>query len=83
MPLIERERKVEQVTLKAKIEQPLAEKLERYAAWMESSVDHVVAQAIEYVISKDKEFKVPIDAGDSTPEGSVAKRTRRAKATGA
>ena len=56
MALIEREKKAELVPLRIKLEKEHHERLVRYAEFLESSPDHIVAQALDFVIRKDKEF---------------------------
>jgi hypothetical protein len=56
LALIEREKKAELVPLRIKLEKEQHERLVRYAEFMDSSTDHIVAQAIDFVIRKDKEF---------------------------
>jgi len=56
MALIEREKKAELVPLRIKLEKEHHDRLVRYAEFLESSPDHIVAQALDFVIRKDKEF---------------------------
>ena len=56
MALIEREKKAELVPLRIKLEKQQHERLVRYAHFLESSTDHVIAQMRDFVIRRDKEF---------------------------
>ena len=56
MALIERKKKAELVPLRIKLEKEHHDRLVRYAEFLESSPDHIVAQALDFVIRKDKEF---------------------------
>ena len=56
MGLIERERKPELVTVRVKLEASALQGLREYAEYMQSSVDHVIAAAVDYIITRDKEF---------------------------
>jgi len=56
MGLIERERKQELVTVRVKLEASALQGLREYADYMQSSVDHVIAAAVDYIITRDKEF---------------------------
>ena len=40
-----------------RIEQPLAATMERYAEFLGTSIDHVIAQALEFVFKRDAQFK--------------------------
>ena len=41
-----------------RIEQPLAATMERYAEFLgTTSIDHVIAQALEFVFKRDSQFK--------------------------
>jgi len=44
------------VTREFRLEEPLAEMLDRYAEFIGSTPDHVVASALRFVFWKDKEF---------------------------
>ena len=61
-----------------RIEEPLALSLERYAQFIgASSVDHVIAQALEFVFRKDTEFRDRFD--EHPPEGSHPTKLQRQK----
>jgi hypothetical protein len=75
MALIEREKKAEMVPLRIKLEKEQHERLVLYAKFMESSIDHIVAQAVDLVIRKDKEFAAREVAGnDKRPQLRTADR---------
>ena len=56
MALIEREKHIKLLPLHIKIEEGLHKRLGEYAAFTDSSFDHIIGQALDYVISKDKDF---------------------------
>ena len=56
MALIEREKKPEMVGVRVKLESAAFKRLQEYAEYMQSIVDHIVAEAADYIISRDKEF---------------------------
>ena len=56
MALIEREKKAELVPLRIKLEKEHHDRLVRYAEFLESSPDHIIAQALDFIIRRDKEF---------------------------
>ncbi len=39
-----------------RIDEPLADKAERYAEFIDGNMDHVVSEALDYVFKKDSEF---------------------------
>jgi hypothetical protein len=42
-----------------RLEEPLALRMERYAEFLEAkTVDHVIAQALDFVFNRDSDFKV-------------------------
>ena len=56
MALIEREKKAELAPLRIKLEKEHHDRLVRYAEFLESSPDHIIAPAVDFVIRRDKEF---------------------------
>jgi len=63
-----------------KIDEPLAITMEKYAEFIETdSIDHVIAQALDFVFRKDIDFKAWLADGSGTAPSSPAK-TKRAKA---
>jgi hypothetical protein len=56
MPLIEKEKKEVFKTIPIKFEESLAERVLAYADFLESSKDHVVSEAVRYIIDRDKDF---------------------------
>jgi len=70
MALIERKKKAELVPLRIKLEKEHHDRLVRYAEFLESSPDYIVAQVLDFVIRKDKEFAavdVSAAVGQSKP----------------
>jgi predicted transcriptional regulator len=49
--------------LRIKLEKEHHDRLVRYAEFMESSADHIIEQALDFVIRKDKEFTA-VEAGE-------------------
>ena len=68
MGLIEREKKAELVPLRIKLEKEQHDRLVRYAQFLESSTDHIIAQTLDFVIRKDKEFAA-IEARSGAGQG--------------
>ena len=56
MALIKKEKKEILKRLTVRIESELLNKLTAYAGHMDSSRDYVIAEAIRYIIDRDKEF---------------------------
>ena len=59
-----------------RIDEPLADKAERYAEFIDGNIDHVVSEALDFVFKKDSEFnkwlaKHPAPA--ATPEVEAPK----------
>jgi hypothetical protein len=75
LPLIQREKKPELVPLRIKLEKEQHERLVRYAQFLDSSADHVIAQMLDFVIRKDKEFAV-VEAGSAGQQPAAARRKR-------
>lgn len=46
----------EKITREFQLEEPLAQALDTYAKFIDSTPDHVVASALRFVFWKDKEF---------------------------
>ena len=46
----------EMVTREFRLEEPLAETLDSYAKFIDSTPDHIVTSALRFVFWKDKEF---------------------------
>jgi hypothetical protein len=57
MPLLEAQDKTPHVKEDFKIPVPVMEDLKLYAQMTNSDLDHVVVQSLQYVFSKDTEFK--------------------------
>ena len=63
-----------------KIDEPLAIMMEKYAEFIQTkSMDHVIAQALDFVFRKDTDFKVWLADGAGTAPSSPPK-TKREKA---
>ena len=73
MALIERQKKAELVPLRIKLEKEHHDRLVRYAEFMESSTDHIIAQALDFVIRKDKEFAA-VESGAATDKSKPTAR---------
>ena len=56
MSLIKKQKKEVLIPLTVRIEEGLLGQLTEYAKYMESSKDYVIAEAIRYIVSRDKEF---------------------------
>jgi predicted transcriptional regulator len=56
MAVIQRQKKAEMVPLRIKLEKEQHGRLERYAKHLDSSVDYIIAEALDFVIRKDKDF---------------------------
>lgn len=59
MPLLNRPKPViSQRQYRVRIDEPLAVMMERYAEFLDrSTVDHVIAEALDFVFKKDTQFK--------------------------
>jgi len=70
MPLIAKQKREVKRPITIKLEQNLAERLNAYARFLESSRDHVVGSIVRYVMDRDKDFAVWMtttgDAGSTT-----------------
>ena len=56
MPLIKKQEKKVFKTMAFRIEEELADQISAYAKYLDSSRDHVVNEALRYIIDRDKEF---------------------------
>ena len=67
----------EKVTREFQLDEPLAQMLDSYARFIDSTPDHVVASALRFVFSRDKEFdrlqKEQRRPRKSTPPAEVTK----------
>jgi hypothetical protein len=67
----------EKVTREFRLDEPLAQMLDSYAQFIDSTPDHVVASALRFVFSRDKEFdrlqKEQRRSRKSTPPAEVKK----------
>jgi len=57
MPLLEIAQTRHYVSAMIRIEETTAQRIDQYAAFMNSSADEVVDKALAYVFSRDKEFQ--------------------------
>ena len=65
-----------------KIDEPLAIMMEKYAEFIQTdSIDHVIAQALDFVFRKDTDFKAWLADGSGSAPSSPAK-TKREKPAG-
>ena len=56
MSLIKKQKNLVLKRLSIRIEEGLFDRLTGYAEYLESSKDHVIAEAIRYIIDRDKNF---------------------------
>lgn len=74
MPLIARQKREVKRPITIKLEQGLAERLNLYARFLESSRDHVVGSIVQYVMDRDKDFAAYVIATrDGSPHNGTAK----------
>ena len=87
MALIKKEKKETLKRLSIRIEAGLLEQLNAYASHMESSRDHVIAEAVRYIIGRDKEFAqnspqiLPTNVGNIRPPTRARIRNIQGRAT--
>src|SRR5215471_16088285 len=67
-----------------RIEEPLAARMEKYAAFLGArTIDHVIGQALEFVFRKDTEFASWLaDYNETTPSTEPKSVRRKAKPNG-
>lgn len=83
MPLIQREKKEVFKTIPIRFEESLAERVIAYAEFLESSKDHVVSEAMRYIIDRDKDFAARMkaeQAGNSKAKPKPGKQPTEATA---
>lgn len=56
MPLLEVTQK-KKVVATITLEEPIAERVDKYAAFINGNADDVVCEALDYVFNKDKDFQ--------------------------
>ena len=56
MPLIQKQKREIKRPITIKLEQELAERLNSYARFLESSRDHVIGSIVKYVMDRDRDF---------------------------
>lgn len=68
MPLIQKQKKEVFKTIPIKFEESLAERVLAYAEFLESSKDHVVSEAMRYIMDRDKDFtaRMKVQEAEST-----------------
>jgi hypothetical protein len=66
-----------------RIEEPLAQTMERYAEFLgTSSIDHVVAQALQFIFKRDSQFKSWLEQHpEPTPKPARSKARSKSEAT--
>ena len=67
MSLIKRKKTAVIKRLSVRMEAELLDSLTKYAAHMASSKDHIVSEAIRYIIARDKEFSDQQDSPTNPP----------------
>jgi hypothetical protein len=83
MPLLEAQDKTPHVKEDFKLPVPVMDDLKLYAKMTDSDPDHVVVQALQYVFSKDTDFKEwkkknpPVTVEEITPKKSNAGRPKK------
>jgi len=76
MPLIKRQEKKVFKTMAFRIEEEVADQIASYAKYLDSSRDHVVNEALRYIIDRDKEFLArtsEVAMREETTKGTSAK----------
>lgn len=69
MPLIPKQKREVKRPITIKLEETLADRLNWYAAFLESSRDHVVSGILQYVMDRDKDFAAYLAAnGTGRPD---------------
>jgi len=68
MPLLE-VHKVTKITATVTLDKPIAETLDRYAAFINAAADDVINKAVQFVFAKDKDFHqfLQSDAANAVP----------------
>ena len=84
MPLIPKQKREIKRPITIKLEQSLAERLNSYARFLESSRDHVVGNIVRYVMDRDKDFAAWVittgNAGEHVSSASGTQQETAAKA---
>ncbi len=76
MPLIKREQVPQMERLTVRMEKKLSEDLTAYCAYMDSSRDYVISEAVKYIVYRDKEFaKVDADSASRTASETASERS--------
>jgi predicted transcriptional regulator len=74
MPLIQKEKKDVLKTIPIKFEEGLADRVQAYANFLESSRDYVVSEAVRYIMDRDREFAAHMSVAG--PASQKLKQTR-------
>lgn len=64
-----------------RIDEPLADKAERYAEFIDGNIDHVVSEALDYIFKKDSQFNEWL-AKHPTPATAAQAETPKGKPNG-
>ena len=68
--------------LTVRMEKKLSEDLTAYCAYMNSSRDYVISEAVKYIVYRDKEFaKVDADSASKTASETVSQSAPKTSAT--
>lgn len=68
MPLIAREKRENFKTVPIRFEESLADRILAYADFLDSSKDHVVSEAMRYIIERDRDFTAHLEANGTVPK---------------
>jgi hypothetical protein len=78
MPLIPKQKREVRRPITIKLEESLAERLNSYARFLDSSRDFVIGSIVKYVMDRDKDFAAYLAAKpDSGSEAETAAKTGR------
>jgi hypothetical protein len=76
MPLIQKQKREVRRPITIKLEESLAERLNSYVRFLDSSRDFVIGSIVKYVMDRDKDFAAYLAAGPDT--GSEAETAAKA-----
>lgn len=77
MPLIQKEKKEVFKTIPIRLEESLAEQMLAYAEFLDSSKDHIVSEAMRYIIDRDKEFAAHLLSNGGASQMAKRPRSKR------
>ena len=80
MPLIQKQKREVKRPITIKLEDGLADRLNSYVQFLESSRDYVVATILRYVMDRDKEFVAHLAAHGQSSQIPQSKPEAAAKA---